>query len=185
MLDMAVGAAKWREGLFLSAQEVLETMFFTPVHGEAERGEEPREENCGGFARLGVSLDFDGDLRGRFAVSVEPACADGIAANFLGADDPFGLADGQTGQVLCELANMICGAVLSRVQPGGRFDLTHPEVVNPPKPLGQDQISVAIGLEDGQVRMRLTLRKHRAKRTRRERVSEPKADARRVLCALE
>ena len=157
MLDMAVGAAEWREGLFFSAQEVLETMFFTPVCGEAQLGEEPPDQNNGGFAALGVSLDFGGDLRGRFAVSVEPACADGIATNFLGADHPSELTDGQTGEVLCELANMICGATLSRVQPGGRFDLTHPEVVNLPKPLGHDQIYVSIGLEDGQVRMQLTL----------------------------
>ncbi|HVX67697.1 MAG TPA: chemotaxis protein CheX, partial [Bryobacteraceae bacterium] len=49
--------------------------------------------------------------------------------NFLGAEDESGIQEEQVGEVLCELANMICGSVLSRLAGDLAFDLSHPELV--------------------------------------------------------
>jgi hypothetical protein len=38
------------------------------------------------------------------------------------------VADGETREVVCELANMMCGSALSRVDTKATFQLTHPEI---------------------------------------------------------
>ena len=150
MLDSAVSETQWREGLFACAQEVLETMFFTPVQGEVEPAPVGREA-------IVVSLNFSGGQQGRFMVSISKDCAEGIATNFLGIEHRAELAPGQTEQVAGELANMVCGAVLSRIQPGGRFDLTHPElVISRPAPLGVEVISAVAGVDGGEVELALS-----------------------------
>ena len=50
-----------------------------------------------------------------------------IAASFLGAEEAE-VTEAQIGEVVSELANMLCGSVLSRVEKETRFELSHPEV---------------------------------------------------------
>ena len=52
--------------------------------------------------------------------------ARGLAANFLGEDEAD-LADADVGEVVGELANMLCGSVVSRMEGNSHFVLTHPE----------------------------------------------------------
>jgi hypothetical protein len=39
------------------------------------------------------------------------------------------LSQARAGDVVCELANMLCGSVLSRIGADFTFDLSHPEIV--------------------------------------------------------
>jgi CheY-specific phosphatase CheX len=100
-----------------SASEVLETMFFTGVVEEDSSEDET--------AMVSAELTFHGSPSGKFGVRVPLTTGRSIASNFLGLDE---VSDEQVGEVVCELTNMICGSVLSRMEAGARFELMHPEV---------------------------------------------------------
>jgi CheY-specific phosphatase CheX len=108
--------------LSAATREVLETMFFTEVFGESAG---PGPAPGGG---LEARLHFEGQRSGDFQVVIAPGSARTIAANFLGAEDEAGIRESQVTDVACELANMICGSVLSRLAADVAFDLSHPEV---------------------------------------------------------
>ena len=69
-----------------------------------------------------------GARSGEFRVAVAPAAARSVACNFLGAEDESEITETQVGDVICELANMICGSALSRLSGDLAFDLSHPEL---------------------------------------------------------
>jgi CheY-specific phosphatase CheX len=110
--------------LSAAAADVLETMFFSPVMDEAPVSGTPCE------GALAARLQFSGARSGAFTVRVTEGAARVIAANFLAeeADEP---APAQVEEVICELSNMICGAVLSRLDRGAHFDLSTPALVDP------------------------------------------------------
>jgi CheY-specific phosphatase CheX len=102
------------------AAEVLETMFFT----EAERA--PCEHawiESAACARIG----FEGSHRGEMLLAVSNEAADPIAASFLGLD-PSELTEAERGQVIAELANILCGAMLSQLWPESTLALSSPEL---------------------------------------------------------
>jgi Chemotaxis phosphatase CheX len=103
-----------------SASEVLETMFFTGV------AEEDSEEGCGD-SLMCAELAFRGSPSGRFGVRTPVATGRLVAASFLGLEAAE-VSEAQIGDVVCELANMFCGSVLSRLEAGARFELMHPEI---------------------------------------------------------
>ena len=100
---------------------VLETMFF----------EEAVESACNHAwieSALSVHVRFDGSHTGEFLMSVSPGAAQCIACGFLGID-PEELLEGQCGQVLLELTNILCGAVMSHLFPESSLNLDPPEAV--------------------------------------------------------
>ncbi len=105
-----------------AVRDVLETMFFTDVLGEQ-----------GGDASQGPALDarlsFQGGRAGAFRLAIAPAAARTVAGNFLGADDDAEISETAVTDAICELANMVCGSVLSRFNGELAFDLSHPELV--------------------------------------------------------
>ena len=109
--------------LSAAAADVLETMFFTPVMGETEVAAPPP-------SAVAARMYFAGARPGSFALRVSEPAAATIAANFLGEEvsEP---SPAQVRDVICELANMICGSVLSRLDSEAHFDLGHPELVEP------------------------------------------------------
>jgi CheY-specific phosphatase CheX len=107
-----------------AAEEVLETMFFTSVFGPAEPSAADFE------SPLLARLSFRGSPPGVFWLSVPRDTARSITANFLGAEQENELSDSQVGNVIGELANVICGAVLSRLESDAAFELEAPELVN-------------------------------------------------------
>ncbi|MBV9266124.1 MAG: chemotaxis protein CheX [Acidobacteriaceae bacterium] len=135
-----------------SASEVLETMFFTGV------AEENSEEASGTL--LCAELSFRGRPSGRFGVRTPLATGRMIAASFLGLDESE-VSDAQAGEVTCELTNMFCGSVLSRIEAGARFELMHPEVdpANTDWRQYPDSIGYTFGLEEGTMTLWMALEK--------------------------
>lgn len=106
--------------LFDSAEVVLETMFFTSLVGDAEPG-------VAGAPGISASLSFQGKPSGSFGVRVSLETGRKIASSFLGVEEEE-LTDSQIGEVICELANMLCGSVVSRLESTSTFELSHPEL---------------------------------------------------------
>jgi hypothetical protein len=104
-----------------AASEVLETMYFTGVLRQAEEPEVYRD------GWLSVRLAFSGPDNGSFGVRTPGEVARTLASNFLGVDEED-IRERQMGEVLCELANIVCGAALVRLAGDARFSLTHPEI---------------------------------------------------------
>jgi CheY-specific phosphatase CheX len=105
-----------------SVEEVLEKMFFIRALGE--EAEEPAcPEN-----KMAARLSFDGVPSGSLTLCVTRGAARSISADFLGADEDE-LTSQQVGEVICELANMICGSVLSRVERAAQFRLSPPQLL--------------------------------------------------------
>jgi CheY-specific phosphatase CheX len=106
---------------------VLETMFFSEA---VPRSCDHAELNAPGAQEEWISARvlFDGAPRGELRVMLSHELARFIAANFLGAD-PEEVSGDADGQVACELANMICGAVLSRLHPDAGVALSPPELL--------------------------------------------------------
>jgi len=107
-----------------SAAEVLESMFFTSPSGEAGPEVLPQA------SWISAALSFHGAPSGRFGVQVPAETGRRIAASFLGQEEET-LTESQTGDVVCELANMLCGSVLSRVEAETQFDLSQPRIESP------------------------------------------------------
>jgi hypothetical protein len=101
--------------------EVLDCMFFVEVMGEV--AEPPPEAGT-----VTVHLSFDGDPPGHFQMRIGRPTANAVAADFLG-EDLESLSARQSTDVTLELANMICGAVLSRIESRAAFRLGSPQIV--------------------------------------------------------
>ncbi len=116
MTDATILAA-----LSSSVADVLERMFFLEVLGEA--AEPPAEAET-----VAVQIAFDGEPQGTFQMRLARPAANAVAADFLG-EDPESLSAQQSAEVTLELANMICGAVLSRIESSATFRLGSPQIV--------------------------------------------------------
>ena len=104
----------FQESFVLAVNEVLETMFFTSIE----------DESCEpGNAEISAELHFLGKVNGTFGIQVSEQTGAAIAANFLGTEDP---TPQQVEEVVCELCNMLCGSVLSRLDVHARFVLLAP-----------------------------------------------------------
>jgi CheY-specific phosphatase CheX len=111
--------AELRRHLRTAADEALETMCFSPVLG-------PAPPQAGSEPGVLVHLGFTGDACGRLWLEMSAAAAAHATANFLGQTEQE-TDRTQMEMVTCELANMICGNVLSRLDPYGHFDLSSPQ----------------------------------------------------------
>jgi CheY-specific phosphatase CheX len=109
------------QALAESIPEILGTMFFSDVMENCEDGAVSAES-------LSAALSFHGPLSGDFQLRIELPAARLLAASFL-AEEEDALAQAQIEEAICELANMICGGVLTRLQPGALYSLSHPEVM--------------------------------------------------------
>jgi chemotaxis protein CheY-P-specific phosphatase CheC len=96
--------------------EVLETMYFATIVGIAQ------SDIASGDEWIGVSLRFRGALTGVFGMRAPVDSARTLADNFLGGSE----SELRGVEVLGEMANMICGSVLSRIAPNKPFDLDTP-----------------------------------------------------------
>jgi len=100
---------------------VLESMFFLEALGEAEEAPPDAET-------VTAEVVFDGDPPGCFRMRLVQSAANSIAADFLG-EDLDSLTERQAQEVSKEMANMICGAVLSRIESSASFRLGTPRIL--------------------------------------------------------
>ena len=103
-----------------SAQNALETMFFTTPEAVSTELQRPSGE------LIAASLSFQGAPPGRFGILVSAPAARRMAANFLGSDEEARLPPAQVSGIVGELANMICGAMLSELESDANFDISEP-----------------------------------------------------------
>jgi len=148
----------WDALLAEAAAEVLETMFFTAVCGVAEPDQSVAEPH------VAACLGFEGTPSGALTLSVSESTVRALAANFLAPDEDDPLLAPQLGGVVCELANMICGSLLSRVSSEEHFRLSSPELLpeGAACPSGQPSQSLSLGEDvgDGIIDLWLSLEPH-------------------------
>ena len=111
----------FRQALRDSVDEVLEKMFFAETLGEASGPDKVGDT-------LTVELAFEGEPSGSMCLRLTGDAAREIAADFLGTEGAE-ISIGQISEVVRELANMICGSVLSRVESAATFHLGVPRIV--------------------------------------------------------
>ena len=122
-----------------SVDEVLEKMFFIRSLGECA--------DLSGEPEMVAHLTFEGQPSGSFTLRASRDAARSIAADFLG-EEPHMLSDQQAGEVICELANMICGSALSRIQSDFHFRLGAPALLKAPPAASRAAASCAVELYD-------------------------------------
>lgn len=112
------------ETVWAALTEILEKMFFIDTTDvEADGCRMAPDEDC-----VTAGLTFEGDPPGRLWIRLSNEAARALAADFLG-EEPSGLPAQKMEAVVCELANMICGSVLSRVESMTDFRLAAPRIV--------------------------------------------------------
>jgi len=100
--------------------DVMEAMFFTEAEPTA------CEHAWLGGARC-ARIRFGGSHFGEMLLGVSAEAADPIGASFLGLD-PMELTEAQRSQVIQELANILCGAILSKLWPESKLALSSPKL---------------------------------------------------------
>lgn len=120
MLDQ-LAAANF-ETLVQVGAEVLETMFFTEAVAV-----QCSHEWLG--SATGVGVRFAGTHRGEVFLSVSFEAAESMGAAFLGLD-PTEVSETQRIEVMLELANIFCGAAMSRLWPEANLALETPRQVD-------------------------------------------------------
>lgn len=101
---------------------VLETMFFSAPLGPSDP--------AAGASTLEARVTFSGEVSGVLGVRISADSARNLAASFLGEFEDS-LTDAQIAQVVCELANMLCGWIVSEPEFQGSFEIGIPELVSP------------------------------------------------------
>ncbi len=104
-----------------SVADVLGVMFFAEAVPQGDAS--PFHD----LDAVNASVAFGGDRRGIMSLSVSRGCLRRLASNFLGTESEDDVREEDGKQVLCELANMICGAFLSRTDPTGNFLIAPPQ----------------------------------------------------------
>jgi len=98
--------------------EVLATMFFADA--------EPTPcDHAGLDSGVSARLRFEGTHFGEALLCVSRPAAESVAASFLGLDENE-TTELERCQVILELANILCGAVLSRLWPESQLTLSAP-----------------------------------------------------------
>lgn len=133
--------------------EVLDAMFFEVPLGIPEMRDEAPEPG------LTVRASFSGGMGGSLHVACETWTARRLAASFLGREDETTIQAEEVQLVVCELANMVCGNMLSKIEPRGRFQIATPEIVQ------KDQAGrgwLTFPLETGAIAARVRIEDHSA-----------------------
>ena len=133
-----------------ATSDTLETMCFFGVMG-------PLEEMPLGEGRISSRLTFQGDANGVFHSMLDLPAAYAIAANFLG-EDVEDVSRSRMEAVVCELANMICGSVLSNYKKDGHFELSSPEITDAEDAQPDQAVRRVFELESGSIALAMDFR---------------------------
>ncbi len=119
-----ITTVSFKDALLDGAKEVFETMVFMALEEAPEKSPDINEE-----ALLGT-ITFKGNLEGCLGVCCSPRCAKAIAANMLGMESVDALSESDINDAIGEIANMVMGAVKSRIQEEvGTIEVSIPSVV--------------------------------------------------------
>ncbi len=127
----AISPARIGEALIRATLDVLETMFFTSIEN-CEEGS-PQWQT----GPLGMRLTFAGPLEGELRLCLDRSAAAALAST-LSCLEPEEVGSEQSEQAAGELANMICGCLLSHLEPDANITL------GCPGPAGTDPLEGAI-----------------------------------------
>jgi hypothetical protein len=109
--------------------EVLEAMFFSTA------AETSRESD--GPEAVQTRVRFRGCPSGVFRLGTDAEAIRELAGNFLGVS-PAAVGEAEVAQVACELANMLCGSVLSQAESDAGFELGAPQFGTDPEVFAAD-----------------------------------------------
>lgn len=149
-MSLAFDREQLERHLSEAAADVLGTMFFAGVEEDlagtvAETGE----------PRMATWLEFHGACSGKLGLSLDRAAAGNLAASFFGdAGDSEPEQDCRS--VMAELTNMVCGAMLSRLDRQSIFCLGSPEEM-PPGAEPNGEIVRTLRLEEGLLRLAFSI----------------------------
>jgi CheY-specific phosphatase CheX len=119
-----IDTARFTEHLAASACAVLETMCGMKPSPDPDLTDEQREHlAC-------VQVCFAGPFTGSLVMAAEDDAAQLFAPAFLGLGSEEQSPE-MVAAVLAEMANMICGATVSRLKPSGLFSLSSPAPLAP------------------------------------------------------
>ncbi len=176
-----------REALLDSAREVFETMVFAALEEVGEEATRPcgasgdsdlsPEGSSGTGNDLGKpetcllgSITFKGSLEGCLGVCCDEPCAQTIAANMLGLVSTDELSENDVSDAIGEIANMVMGAIKSRIQAEvGTVEVSIPSVVQGRQLRnslgeGSDLVRVRVNVEEQHI-MEFSLLYREGKRT--------------------
>jgi CheY-specific phosphatase CheX len=152
-MNPAFDQARLEQQLTDAAADVLGTMFFASV--DEDLAGAPVGFAAADRARLATLLPFSGACSGSLAVSLDRSTAGTLAANFFGE-----LSESETEQdcrmVMAELTNMVCGAMLSRLDRQCIFCLGSPEIL-PPGPEVDGEVVRTLMVENGLLRLAFSI----------------------------
>jgi CheY-specific phosphatase CheX len=124
--------------------EVLEAMCYLSSE-DATSDERQKTEHW-----VGRRLDFRGPRDGRFGLRTPLPTARVIASNFLG-EELEDITDDQAGEVIGEVANMVCGTFLASIDSHQAFDLTTPRPDDQREPASLNRVAHAYALDEGEL----------------------------------
>lgn len=110
--------------LEMAMTQVMESMCFILP------GEPADEHTFANESWVERTLTFHGPEEGRFGIRAPHSVAIRIASDFL-CEDPIDLTEKQVGEVMGELANMVCGNLLGHCYQDRAFALTTPVAQEP------------------------------------------------------
>lgn len=118
---MSAAPDAWLPACTEAMEEMLETMFFETLV------DRPSLEQDVPSNAIWVSVDFQGAVSGRVSVAVSPPVAGHLLVNFLGREEDEPASAAEQVMVTSELANVLCGCMLSRVDPENRLEIAAPQ----------------------------------------------------------
>ncbi len=152
-MSLAFDRTEVKRQLTAAAEEVLETMFFASIEESSTDGATHESTD-----RIGAAVSFHGTCEGRLAITLDRDAAQSLAASFFGDGEDGNCGDtGECASVMAELANMVCGSMLSRLEKKAIFCLETPEAV----PVGAEVrgwIETNLVLGNGLLRLAFSLR---------------------------
>lgn len=140
-----------KDVLLESAREVFETMVFMALEESGQDNHSVPEP-----ALLGM-ITFKGRLEGCLGICCGQSCARAIAASMLGMGSPEELGGSDVNDAIGEIANMVLGAVKSRIQESvGTIEVSIPSVVQGRELVGSlgdnaEQVRIRVSIEEEQV----------------------------------
>ncbi len=113
-----------RESVLDGAKDVFETMIFMALEEVAGQATEMGDET------LLSTITFKGSLEGCLGICCDVTCARTITANMLGTDPEDDISEDDINDAVGEVANMVMGAVKSRIQDTvGNVEISIPSVI--------------------------------------------------------